>query len=45
MISMMHMSTIVTMPKWQDLMCERAGRVHKCSGFSITRRVTMIVIV
>jgi hypothetical protein len=21
------------MPKWQDLMCGRIGRVHKCSGF------------
>jgi hypothetical protein len=29
----MLMNTIVTMPKWQDLMCERAGRVHKCNCF------------
>jgi hypothetical protein len=45
MISMMHMTTIATMPKWQDLMCGRVGRVHMCSDFSITRKVTMIVVV
>jgi hypothetical protein len=26
-------NTIVTMPKWQDLMCGRVGRVHKCNVF------------
>jgi hypothetical protein len=39
------MTTIATMPKWQDLMCRRAGRAHKCSGFSVTRKVTTIVVV
>jgi hypothetical protein len=29
----MLMNTIATMPIWQDLMCRRAGRVQKCSGF------------
>jgi hypothetical protein len=33
MISLMHMTTIATMQKWQDLMCRWAGRVHRCSGF------------
>jgi hypothetical protein len=38
------MSTIATMPKWQDLMCERGGRAQKCSDYSVTRKVTMIVV-
>jgi hypothetical protein len=29
----MLMNTIVTIPKWQDLMCGRAARVHKCNSF------------
>jgi hypothetical protein len=34
----MLMNTIATMPKWQDLMSGRAGRVHKCNSFFVTRR-------
>jgi hypothetical protein len=35
---MMLMNTTVTMRRWQDLMCGRAGRVHKCNGLFVTSR-------